>query len=79
MSLFFFGSLVTDPPSFITTFIVFGEIQLNYLMDGDSDTEAEMSCVENYPVFDCRGHTMRSVMRIRQLDGGAVVWKSDSN
>lgn len=79
MSLFYFGSLVSDPPSFITTPHLFSEIQLHYPMDSDFDTQAEMSCVANYPLFDCRGHTVRSVMSIRQLDSGAVVWKSDSN
>lgn len=48
-------------------------------MDSDFDTQTEMSCAANYLLFDCRGHTMRSVMSIRQLDSGAVVWKSDSN
>lgn len=72
MSLFFFES-------FIIILVVFSKIQLNYPAGSDSDTQTEMSCAANYPLFDCRGHTMRSVMSIRQLDSGAVVWESDSN
>lgn len=67
-----FGSIVSDRPTFIII-LIFSEIQLNYPMHSDFDTQTEMSCAANHLLFDCRGHTMTSVMSIRQLDSEAVA------
>lgn len=65
---FSFGSLVSDPPALITS-LIFSPCYNLIRPATVIWTIGEMSCVANDPLFDCRGHTKRSIMSIRQPDG----------